>query len=31
MRELLGFGVDGIFSNAPDKRRKIVDSLDNSA
>ncbi len=31
MRELLGFGVDGIFSNAPDKLRKIVDSLDNSA
>jgi glycerophosphoryl diester phosphodiesterase len=30
MRQLLSFGVDGIFSNAPDELRKVVDSLDNS-
>ena len=31
MRELLAFGVDGIFSNAPDQLRKVVDSLTNPA
>ncbi|MBW2387352.1 MAG: hypothetical protein JRG89_02855 [Deltaproteobacteria bacterium] len=31
MRELLAFGVDGIFSNAPDRLRKVVDSLANPA
>jgi glycerophosphoryl diester phosphodiesterase len=31
MRELLAFGVDGIFSNAPDQLRKVVDSLADPA